>query len=369
MKHLFAAALSALVISTASAASAQSMSGVSVGGDRQQLDSIGSRPVATEAMGPHTIEKYTLSGGNELSVTYHRASGKIVYLETDWGGETAGAFSDFEGFKFGKTTLSEIRTKLGSNGMSFKDRPPVTPTPDGGLALFNSYEVNGSGTIATFVTSVSAVTVKSIKENGSNPNVGDIAKLEAVIVGEKDYLETIWGSDKTKSPNYAAIDWPGNGSDQAPKSPQAPFTKPEAADFPVERVYGGKTAKPDFSGSNAHFRDFRTRIRQGMAGGPGFAGEFSVIQFGCGTGCSAVIVASNKTGQPYSFPRGGEDNMYLTLKYQLDSRLMVAQWGSYDSGKCIMEYFDFANGIWSAIAKREIGPLDACYKDIEENGP
>ncbi|MBY5370561.1 hypothetical protein [Rhizobium leguminosarum] len=135
------------------------MSGVSVGGDRQQLVSIGSRPVATEAMGPHTIEKYKLSGGNELSVTYHRASGKIVYLETDWGGETAEAFSDFEGFKFGKTTLSEIRTKLGSNGMSFKDHPPVTPTPDGGLALFNSYEVNGSGNIATFVTSVSAVTV------------------------------------------------------------------------------------------------------------------------------------------------------------------------------------------------------------------
>jgi hypothetical protein len=320
-------------------------------------------------MGPHTIEKYKLSGGNELSVTYHRASGKIVYLETDWGGETAGAFSDFEGFKFGKTTLSEIRTKLGSNGMSFKDRPPATPTTDGGLALFNSYEVNGSGTIATFVTSFSAATVKSIKEKGSDPNIGDIATLEAVIVGEKVYLETIWGSDKLTSPNYSAIDWPGNGPGQESKSSPTAFKKPDATDFPVGRVYRGKTAKPDFSGSNAHFRDFRTRIRQGMAGGPGFAGEYSVIQFGCGTGCSAVIVASNKTGRPYSFPRGGEDNMYLTLKYQLDSRLMVAQWGSYDSGKCIMEYFDFANGIWSAIARREIGPLDACYKDFEENGP
>ncbi|TBY62810.1 hypothetical protein E0H46_26840 [Rhizobium leguminosarum bv. viciae] len=369
MKHLFAAALSAFLLSTASTAFAQSMSGISVGGDRQQLDSIGSRPVATEAMGPHTIEKYKLSGGNELSVTYHRASGKIVYLETDWGGETAGAFSDFEGFKFGKTTLSEIRTKLGSNGMSFKDRPPATPTTDGGLALFNSYEVNGSGTIATFVTSFSAATVKSIKEKGSDPNIGDIATLEAVIVGEKVYLETIWGSDKLTSPNYSAIDWPGNGPGQESKSSPTAFKKPDATDFPVGRVYRGKTANPDFSGSNAHFRDFRTRIRQGMAGGPGFAGEYSVIQFGCGTGCSAVIVASNKTGRPYSFPRGGEDNMYLTLKYQLDSRLMVAQWGSYDSGKCIMEYFDFANGIWSAIARREIGPLDACYKDFEENGP
>lgn len=100
-----------------------------------------------------------------------------------------------------------------------------------------------------------------------------------------------------------------------------------------------------------------------------FAGEYSVIQFGCGTGCSAVIVANNRTGQPYSFPRGGEDNMYLTLKYKLDSRLMVAQWGSCDSGKCYMEYFDLAEGAWGGLGKREIGPLDSCYNDIEQNGP
>ncbi len=369
MKCAPIAIFASLAVSVASAAWAQSMSGVSIGGNRDQLGALGSGPVATEAIGPHSLEKYRLSGGNELSATYHRASGKVVYLETDWGGQAAGAFSDFESFKYGKTTLGEIRSTLGSNGLTFKDRPPVTPTPDGGLALFNSYEIRGSDTIATFVTSVSAATIKSIKNKGTDPNIGDLATLEAVIVGDKEYLETIWGSEKIASPGYAPITWPGISPGQEASSFVAEFQKPDAAGFPVERLYKGKASKPDFTGENADFKNFRTRIREGMAQGPDFAGEFSVIQFGCGTGCSMVIVANNRTGKPYAFPRGGEDNMYLNLKYKLDSRLMAAQWGSYDSGKCYIEYFDFAKGAWRGLGKREVGPLDSCYNDIEQNGP
>ncbi|PZM08080.1 hypothetical protein [Rhizobium tubonense] len=368
MNHSLAWGLGALLIIISSVAAAQSMSGVSVGGNRQELDGLGSPPVSSQAMGPHTVEKYKTPGGNDLSVTYHRSSGKIVYLESDWGGEMAGAFADYDGFKYGKTTLSEIRTKLGSNGFRFKDRPPASSTPDGGISLFNSYEIKGQNTVATFVTSISAEVIKSSRNKGADPNIGDIATLTAIVIGEKGYLGTIWGEDKVMSPNYSPIDWPGGSPDSAPTPPPAP-RQIHPTDYPAQPVYRGKTAKPDFSGRNAHFKSFRTRIREGMAQGPDFAGEFSVIQFGCGTGCSAVVVANNRTGQPYDFPRGGEDNTYLTLKYHIDSRLMVAQWGSYDSGKCFMEYFDFAQGIWSEVGKREVGPLDACYNDIEENAP
>jgi hypothetical protein len=368
MKYLLAWGLGALLIISSPAAAAQSMSGVSVGGNRQQLDGLGSRPVASQAMGPHTVEKYEITGGNDLSVTYHRSSGKVVYLESDWGGEMAGAFADYEGFRYGKTLLSEIRTKLGSNGFSFKDRPPASSTPDGGISLFNSYEIKGQDTVATFVTSISQELIRSSRNKGTDPNIGDIATLTAIIIGEKDYLGTIWGDEKVMSPNCSPIDWSGNSPNNAPTSPPAP-KQFYATDYPAQPVYRGKAAKPDFSGGNAHFKSFRTRIREGMAQGPDFAGEFSVIQFGCGTGCSSVVVANNRTGQPYDFPRGGEDNMYLTLKYHIDSRLMVAQWGSYDSGKCLMEYFDFSRGIWSEVGKREIGPLEACSKDIEGNGP
>jgi hypothetical protein len=368
MKHLLPAVLAVISVILPSVSGAQSMSGVSIGDDRRQLESLGSKPVASEAMGPHSLEKYKLSGGNDLSVTYRRGSGTIVYVETDWGGQTAGAFSDFEGFKFGTTTLSQIRSKLRSNGISFRSRPPVSVTPEGGLVLFNSYEVEGADTIVTFVTSISPKIVKSAKESGSNPDVGQIATLEAMIIGQKDYLDTIWGSDKTMSPGYAPIAWPAEESSKSQLLPtDAAAEKLKPSDFPVQRVYRGKPAKADFSGENAHFRDFRTRIRQGMATGPNFAGEYSVIQFGCGTGCSSVIVANNRSGRPYTFPRGGEDNMYLALKYKLDSRLMIAQWGSYESGKCYMEYFDFTDGGWREISKREVGPLDDCYREIDEN--
>jgi len=57
---------------------------------------------------------------------------------------------------------------------------------------------------------------------------------------------------------------------------------------------------------------------------------------GCGTGCSFAIVADNKTGRPASFPRGGEANMYLDLDYSLESRLLAAEWFSYDAGRCFL---------------------------------
>ena len=87
----------------------------------------------------------------------------------------------------------------------------------------------------------------------------------------------------------------------------------EFAEFPVAKTYRGKSVKPDFNGESKRFAFFKTRIMDAMKGGVTFAGEFSVAQFGCGTGCTSVIVANNRTGQLYSFPRGGEFNQALTL--------------------------------------------------------
>jgi len=47
-----------------------------------------------------------------------------------------------------------------------------------------------------------------------------------------------------------------------------------------------------------NYNSYRTRIREGMRNGPNFAGQYSVIQIGCGTGCSFVIIGDNKTGRP-----------------------------------------------------------------------
>jgi hypothetical protein len=89
-----------------------------------------------------------------------------------------------------------------------------------------------------------------------------------------------------------------------------------AADYPFElysvgAIYQGKFRYPDFRNRDHEFASFRTRIKGGVQQGVNFGGHYSLIQFGCGTGCSQVLVTDVSTGKVYSFPRGGEDNMYL----------------------------------------------------------
>ena len=143
--------------------------------------------------------------------------------------------------------------------------------------------------------------------------------------------------------------------------------RPNATDFPVQGRFTGKTVLPDFKRRDRDFNSFRTRIREGMRQGPTFAGHYTLIQIGCGAGCSFAIVADNQTGRPASFPRGGEDNMYLDLDYSPDSRLVAAQWLSYEVNKCFIEFFDFDRNTWKPISKTEVGDTDACYKPIKEN--
>lgn len=143
--------------------------------------------------------------------------------------------------------------------------------------------------------------------------------------------------------------------------------KPKPTEYPSRVGMTGKTALPDFRNRDREFNSFRTRIREGMQKGPNFAGHFTVIQFGCGSGCSGVVVGDNRTGRPVRFPRGGEDNMYLDLQFRLDSRLIAAQWLDYDANRCFIEFFDFDRGAWNVVSKMSVGATDACYRSIGDN--
>ncbi|UWU20158.1 hypothetical protein N2601_12725 [Rhizobium sp. CB3060] len=126
----------------------------------------------------------------------------------------------------------------------------------------------------------------------------------------------------------------------------------DSFDFAVHRVdavYEGKLSLPDFKGRDKDFALFKTRITEAMKAGVTFAGEYSVAQFGCGSGCTNVVVASNRTGQLYSFPRGGENNQGLELKFDRHSNLMVMRWYTDSSWEsCIFESFVFNDGRWIA---------------------
>jgi clan AA aspartic protease (TIGR02281 family) len=97
-------------------------------------------------------------------------------------------------------------------------------------------------------------------------------------------------------------------------------------EYSVAEVYRGSPVMPDFGGRDRQFKDYRTRIRNGITEGANFAGRYKVIQIGCGTGCSFVLVADVSTGRVYSFPHGGEYDQGLELQYQISSNLIRAWW-------------------------------------------
>jgi hypothetical protein len=139
------------------------------------------------------------------------------------------------------------------------------------------------------------------------------------------------------------------------------------ADYPVDPVYKGDVVLPQFKGRDKDWRDFRTRIKEGMAEGAAYAGEISVIQIGCGTGCSSITLGNVKTGKLYDFPRGGEDSMYLQVKTKPTSKLLAAQWQGDDG--CHLEYYVWTGKGLKKIKGSKLPSEESCQKDIEENMP
>ena len=162
---------------------------------------------------------------------------------------------------------------------------------------------------------------------------------------------------------------PPQGRAPAPTA-LAPPALPDASlfdRFPAGEVYRGVLAMPDFEGRDREFKDFRTRIRNGIREGTNFASRYKVIQFGCGTGCSFVVVADVSTGRVYSFPHGGEYDQMLQLEYRVSSNLVRARWvpnlGNMD--RCLQEDFLLKDGHFVSLGK---SGLAACHVGYCDNG-
>jgi hypothetical protein len=114
---------------------------------------------------------------------------------------------------------------------------------------------------------------------------------------------------------------------------------PKFEDFKVTEVFKGAPAKPILQSSGD--RMFRTRIREGAARGPNFAGHFTIAVWGCGSSCVSFALVDAKTGEVFHAPFGilesvsmlGYDDIrpdakhadVMGLKYQQDSRLLIAR--------------------------------------------
>jgi len=130
--------------------------------------------------------------------------------------------------------------------------------------------------------------------------------------------------------------------------------------FPAAGTYSGPVRFPDFKGRDRDWNDYRTRIRDGMKGGANFAGKLAVITVGCGTGCRWAAVGDISTGRVHQFPLGGEENMYLELRYRRDSRLIVAYWEEED--RCMRENLEWTGSGFRQFGRKAIGSTDVCRK-------
>jgi hypothetical protein len=70
---------------------------------------------------------------------------------------------------------------------------------------------------------------------------------------------------------------------------------PVFEDFPAVEIFKGKPARVDL-GSHPDAHRFRTRLTQGAAKGPNFAGHFTVVMWHCGTSCQTMALVDAKTG-------------------------------------------------------------------------
>jgi hypothetical protein len=210
MQRLELKAIAAIAVAAGvlfgSSAQAQSLSGVKVGDEISSASTIDARPLPSKSGDSHEERRWKLPDGNRLSVAADPETKRIVYIEKKWSGGAHGKPADFPGFVYGQTTLADIRAHAQNNGFAFKEHL-IDVRPDG-LALFNAYEVEGApGLVVTFVTKLSKRDDERLRTGKANVDLNRAARLDAIILADAGYLDTLWGDAKLRDKRYKPIRW------------------------------------------------------------------------------------------------------------------------------------------------------------------
>lgn len=123
-------------------------------------------------------------------------------------------------------------------------------------------------------------------------------------------------------------------------------------------IYKGPVAPVKLDSKKA--RMFRTRLREDSRSGPNFAGRYTVVIWGCGTGCAQMGVVDARTGRVYFPPveymdiPDMEDEAVRSHWFRLDSRLLRITQNKYDArGGYTAYYFLFDGGRFRLLRKSE----------------
>jgi hypothetical protein len=199
-------------------AAAQSMSGIRLKDDLARTSTLGQKPSASQEMGPFSMRRWVFADGNDLAVTARRSDGRIVYLESSWGGRVPGSPTDYPGVNFGETTIADLRARMGSNGFSYASRT-IFETPDG-IGTTNSYEVAGApGAVVTFISIVRKGDVEAVRSG--RRKLGEVAKVDSVVLADASYLDGLWGKERRTDPNAKPVRWSDGPAASAPAAAPA----------------------------------------------------------------------------------------------------------------------------------------------------
>jgi len=94
---------------------------------------------------------------------------------------------------------------------------------------------------------------------------------------------------------------------------------PGYADHTAKEQFTGKPAGPDYK-SDPDAKRFASVLNVGASKGPDFAGRYTVVMWGCGSGCQSFVIVDAKSGAIHSPKLSTERG----LCYRKDSRLLIA---------------------------------------------
>ncbi|MFC5474129.1 hypothetical protein [Paraherbaspirillum soli] len=134
-----------------------------------------------------------------------------------------------------------------------------------------------------------------------------------------------------------------------------PKNPPGFEQFPAIGRFNGRVMAPDVR-SHPRSRLFRTMIGIGAKQAPNFAGHYTIVRWGCGSGCVSLAIVDANTGKvfhPASLHEVDNENVDYDelikpdgalIKYRLDSRLLIVVGGiNENSALRGISYFEWRN--------------------------
>jgi protein-disulfide isomerase len=139
------------------------------------------------------------------------------------------------------------------------------------------------------------------------------------------------------------------GASAQARAARAERPAPRFEDYPAGELYKGPIAPVRLDSRKA--RAYRTRLREDSRGGPNFAGRYTVVIWGCGTGCAQMGVVDAVTGRVYFPPveymdiLDMDDEAERSKWFRPDSKLLRVTRDYYDGrGGYKAYYFLFDRG-------------------------